>query len=310
MILVALVVVVATACGIVYERRSDVAPPVARGCLRLMLYALIPFVAFVNLAHLHLTVGAGAGLIFAYVAVGSGALVAWAVGRYRLGLPAASLGAVIAAVIIANTGYLGFPLTDVLLGASHLGSAVAYDQLVNGPMLYIGGFAVGAAFGTRSAATGLRRLRAFITRNPPMIAAIAGLLSPASLAPPPLLHASHIIVAGLLPLGFFTVGVFVSAQEGGELEPLLRWPGRAVALAVGLRLLWAPLVLVAFSLTTFRLPSAYVLEAGMPTGITALVVGEAFGLDQRLISRTIVWGTGGVLIVALAVASGLFGHAR
>jgi predicted permease len=47
----------------------------------------------------------------------------------------------------------------------------------------------------------------------------------------------------------------------------------------------------------------------MPTGITSLVVGQAYGLDQHLMARIIVWSTGVVLIVALIVATGVFGHA-
>jgi predicted permease len=75
-----------------------------------------------------------------------------------------------------------------------------------------------------------------------------------------------------------------------------------------MRLAWAPALLIAFSLTVLRVPSAYVLEASMPTGITSLVVGEAYGLDQHLIARIIVWSTSAVLLVALLIATGIFGH--
>ena len=71
MILVALAVVIATTCGVIYERRSSGAQAAARQLLRLMLYVLVPFVSFVNIAHLHVTIGAGVGLGLADLAIGA-----------------------------------------------------------------------------------------------------------------------------------------------------------------------------------------------------------------------------------------------
>ncbi len=176
MTLVALAVVVATALGIAFDRRAHDAQAVARSTLGLMLYVLLPFVSFVNIAHVHLTVAGGAGLGVAYVAVGAAGAAAWFVARRRLHLPRAEVGAVILCVIAVNTGYLGYPMTVALLGASHLPSAIAYDQIVSGPMTFLVAFAVGAAFGSGAGESGAARLRAFVTRNPPLIAVIAGLI--------------------------------------------------------------------------------------------------------------------------------------
>ena len=86
-------------------------------------------------------------------------------------------------VLVANTGYLGYPLSVALLGRDQLSTAVLYDVLVSGPCLLLGAFAVGAAFGTKAGESPRQRVRAFFTRNPPLYAAIAGLLAPAALAP-------------------------------------------------------------------------------------------------------------------------------
>jgi len=64
-----------------------------------------------------------------------------------------------------------------------------------------------------------------------------------------------------------------------------------VAVAGSLRLLAAPLLLGGLSTLFVTLPAAYVLQAAMPSGINGLVVGHAFGLDQRLLATTIVWPT-------------------
>jgi malate permease and related proteins len=297
LILVVTAVVLSTGCGIFCDRRLDAARAVAQRMLRLMLYVLVPFVSFVNIAHLHITVGAGVGLGFAYLVIGGAGLAAWAGGRFWLRLADPEIGALICSVVIVNTGYLGLPTTVALLGPKALSSAVAYDQLVSGPMLFLVGFGVGAAFGTRAGAGGRARLKAFLTRNPPLLAVIAGLLAPASLAPEALVRASHVVVAGLLVLGFFAVGVNLSAERREDAAPLLELPDRRVGVAVGLRVLLPPLLLAGFSAVLVRLPTAYLLEAAMPTGITTLVIGHAYGLDQRLIATIIVWST------ALAVAA-------
>ena len=125
MLLVTLTVVIATAVGIAVDRHTDVAQRTSRGALRLMLYVLVPYVSFVNFAHLHLTAAGGAGLLIAYVAIAAAGVTAWLVGSRWLRLPGPSLGALICCVIVVNTGYLGLPMTVVLLGTKALPAAVA-----------------------------------------------------------------------------------------------------------------------------------------------------------------------------------------
>lgn len=299
MILVALTVAFSTAVGVVCERNFETARAASRSGLALMLYVLLPFVAFANFAHLHLTIAAGAGLVLAYLGLAAAGLAAWAIGRWALQLPRPSLGGLICTVILANTGYLGLPMTGALLGPAHIGAAVAYDQVVSGPMLFIVGFGVGAAFGTKGRTGALERLRLFLTRNPPLIGAIAGLLVPASLAPASLVHVSHAVVTALLPVGFFAVGVNLSAERRADAAPLLERPDRRVSLAAGLRLCVTPLLLGTVSAVGLAIPSAYLLQSAMPTGINSLIVGHAYGLDQRLIATVIVWSTAAVLVAGL-----------
>lgn len=303
MILVVLAVVGATAFGILCEHRLSHARAAAQRTLAVMLYALVPFVSYVNIAHLKVTAAGGLGLVFAYVMVAIVGTSAWAIGRFGLKLSSPRLGALICSVVVVNTGYLGYPMSVALLGPAALPSAVAYDQLVSGPCLFLIGFGVGAAFGTEAGSGGWARARRFLTRNPPLIAVVAGLLVPASWAPSPLPAISHLVVGGLLVLGFFAVGVYLSSERREDRAPLLERPASPVLAAVGLRMVLAPLILITFSTLIVRLPSAYLLQAAMPAGISSLIVGYAYGLDQRLIATIIVWGT------ALALIGGLVGAA-
>lgn len=302
MIIVALAVVGATALGIASERRVAAALTIARRSLGLMLYVLVPFVSFVNIAHLRFTESRGVGLGFAYIAVITVGLTAWTAGRWALGLSGSRLGALICAVVVSNTGYLGYPVAVALFGAGALPSAVAYDQLVNGPATFLIAFGVGAALGT--AATNARaRAWSFISRNPPLIAVIAGLIAPPTLAPAPLPAISHVIVDGMLVVGFFAVGVYLSSERRVDGAPLIAGPDRPVMLAVGLRMALAPLIMVALSGLLVGVPSTYLLQSAMPTGISSLIVGHSYGLDQELIATIIVWSTAIALIAALVLAA-------
>lgn len=302
MILVALAVIAATAVGVICERRFATAQHAAAQTLRLMLYVLVPFVSYVNIAHLHVTVGAGVGIAFGWVMILGVGLAAFAIGRHLLALPDRQLGALITTVVVVNTGYLGLPMAVVLLHARALGTAVAYDQLISSPALPILGFGVGAAFGVSGESGQRQRLRAFLLRNPPLVGVVAGLLAPASLAPAPLPAISHLVVGALLLLGFFAVGVNLSAERRAASAALLGRPDRRVVVAVGLRLLAAPLLLAGLASPFIRLPSAYLLQAGMPSGVNTLIVGHAYDLDLRLISAVVVWSTLVVLVAGLVLS--------
>jgi malate permease and related proteins len=300
MLLVAFWVVLATTAGVLCDHRADWSGAAARGALTLMLYVLVPFVAYVSFAHLRLSLGAGVGLLVAYVGLGTAGVSAWWLGR-RIGVHGPSLGALICTVTFVNTGYLGYPVVVALLGEHALSHAVAYDQVISGPLVFTAGFAIGAAFGSGPEVSAAQRARNFLTRNPPLIAALAGLLVPAAWAPHVLVSASHVVVDVLLVVGFFVVGVYLSSERREDHTRLLEPPDRRVVLALLLRFAVNPVLLGLVSLAGVGIPSAYLLQALMPSGINSLIIGHAYGLDQRLIATVIVWSTLLVLVVGTVV---------
>ena len=302
MILVALAIVVATAIGVAAERRfGERAQAATRVTITVLLWTVLPFVCFFTIVRLDLDRGVGGGLGLAYVMTAVVGGLAWRAGR-RLGLPAPALGALIVSCIVSNTGYLGIPLSTALLGKEALAPAVAYDTLVNTPLFLTVGFAIGAAMGTKAGETPRERLRSFLVRNPPLLAVLAALLAPDAFAPDVLHDAAEVLVFVVLPVGFVIVGVTLAAEaEDGALAfpPPFTAP---VAVALGLRLLVAPAVLLGLSAAAFDVPDAYIVEAAMPTGVNALVVGHAYGLDLRVTSAALAWTTA-VAVVAAVVAS-------
>jgi predicted permease len=302
-IAVAATIAVAVAIGVATERRwPRAAPRISRTVLAAMLYTLVPFIVFFNIARLHVDADVGGGIVLAYSMLALTGLAAWGLATRALRLPRPGIGSVVAATMQVNTGYVGLPLVVVLLGSSHLGEAAAYDALVTAPWLFGPVFAVGAAFGSAAGEGARERTRAFFARNPPLLAVTAALLAPDALAPDFLVHASRIAVLGLVPLGFFAVGVTL-ATEADEGVPVFPPPLTApVATVLGLRLLVAPAVLYLLALPLIDLPDSYLLLAAMPCGINTLVVAHAYGLDMRIAAGAVAWSTGLVVAVALAAS--------
>lgn len=301
MLAVVLTVVLATAVGVVCEHRAAWAGALAARCLTAMLYVLVPFVSYANFAHLKISLGGGIGLLVAYAGLGLAGGFAYLLGR-RSGAPRRALGALILGVILANTGYLGYPMSVALLGPPALPHAVVYDQLVSGPMVFTVGFAVGAAFGTGPQSSWRDRGLRFLTRNPPLIAAVAGLVVPKALAPEVLVTASHVVVNVMLAVGFLVVGIYLASEREEDHASLLEVPDKLVWIGLGCRFLINPVLLAIVYSAGVAIPSAYLLQAAMPAGINGLIVGHAYGLDQRRIATMIVWST----LLALLVGSGVY----
>jgi predicted permease len=298
-------IVAAVAVGVWSERRWPLgAANAARKALLILLYALLPPVIFFNLARAEIDLSHAVGLGLALIAVSLTGLLTWWVASRVLKLPRHQTGAAICAVLSVNTGYLGYPLTVALLGRGQLSTAVLYDVLVTGPSLLLGAFAVGAAFGTKAGDSPRQRVRAFFTRNPPLYAAVAGLLAPAALAPPVLVDLSQALIVAILPIGFFAVGATLAeGAEHGDL-PLPPPLTRPVILTLVARLVMVPVLLMLLAAPLIDLPAAYRLMSAMPTGINAMVVSHAYGLDNQIVAEAVTWST--AIVVAAALISLLF----
>jgi predicted permease len=291
-------IIVSTGAGIWAEvRYGGRAGAASRRALLFVLYVVLPPTTFFNLARVNFDANVGAGIALAYVALGCAALIAWIVATRLLRLSRAATGSVICCTLVANTGYLGYPLVAALLGFDRLSEAVVYDVLVSGPALLIGAFSVGAAFGQRAGETPRQRVTAFFIRNPPLYAAALALVAPDALAPDALVDASRIAIVAILPLGFFAVGTALAQESAEGAVPVPPPFDRPVALAVGARLAVAPLLLYLVALPLIDLPGAYLLLAAMPCGINTMVVTHAYGLDLRISAGAVAWST------AIAVAS-------
>jgi predicted permease len=261
----------------------------------------MPFVAFFNIAALHIDAHVGAGIGFGWIGIVVSASAAYVLGMRVLRLPRATVGALMTTSGFGNTGFLGLPFAVALLGFGQLANAVAYDNLVSTPAFVTIAFSIGAALGTVGDNVRTRVL-AFVARNPPLWATLAGLAAPAALAPHALVDASRLVAVGILPIGFFAVGVTLSSEA---IEGVARFPPRLdapVACALLLKLVLLPLVVLVLSRTLIGVPDVYLSQAAMASAIGNLVVAHEYGLDRRLVAAAIAWSTAIVVPVGAVVA--------
>jgi predicted permease len=289
---IVLAVIVATAVGVAVERRDNTrAHTLRQALLQTMLWVLVPFVAYVNIARAHLSVDAAVSIAVAAAAIVVAGTIMWRLARDPFALPDGATGAAIITTIQANTAYFGLPLIAALFSHAQLSQAVVYDGLVSLPMFVIGSYSVGARLGHAREGGVREQLRTGLLRNPVLWAVAAALLVPEAWAPEALVTPSHVAIYALLPLGFFVVGVTLGdeAKDGTlRVPPPLTPPIAAVVL---LRMAFVPLVLLVVGLTLIDVPPAFYVMAAMPVGINTVLVGHATGLDLRLTSSAIAWTT-------------------
>jgi predicted permease len=303
LILIIAAIVVATAAGIGAERRwPDRAGHDSRRAQLWILYLVLPPVTFFNLAHVDFDADLGGGIGLGWVATALAAGVAWLVGSRVLDLTRPQIGAVIACTLVANTAYLGYPVTIALLGSDQLGEAVAYDVAVGAPALLIGAFSAGAAFGTKAGEGARQRTGAFFARNMPLYAAVLALILPESFAPDVLVEISRVVVVAILPVGFFAVGAALMEDAG---PAGLRIPpeiSRPTVLVIGTKLVLLPAALYLLALPLIDLPDTYLLMAVMPSGLNSMIVAHAYGLDLKTTAEAVTWTTAIVVVVALVAS--------
>jgi len=300
-------IAVSASAGVAAEQRwPATAVSWARRLLVISLYTLIPFVVFFNLDRAHLNADLAGGLVTGWVAILSAVGLAWVAGSRLLRLARPSTGTLISTTAVPNSGYLGYPLTASLLGFHALGQAVVYDVIVVSPCLLLIAFGAGASFGTRAGESPRERAIAFFTRNPPLYAAIAAVIAPASFAPDVLVDISRGMVIALLPIGFFAVGAVLAEEaEEGTLE--LGSPfNPPIGAAILLRLAIAPGLLLLLSLPFIDLPGPYLLLAAMPCGVNSLLVSHVYGLDAKLAAQAVAWTTS-IAVFAALIAQAIWG---
>lgn len=302
MIAVACLIAAATAVGVGSEHRfGGSAERLAERVLTAMLWLLVPPIVFVNVGRLALSDRVVVGVLFGATAIAVTLGLAHLLATRVLRLARPSVGALMLAAAFSNTGYLGLPFVTALFGGEVLPRAIVYDLILTTVGIFTVGFVIGAAFGT-TGETPREHFRTFLTRNPPIWAAVAGAVAPAALSPDWAVNATHTLVYVLPALGFFAVGVILAAEAD---EDALKFPPpvtRPVATALALKLLVSPAIVLTLTTLLVDVPDPYPVMSAMATAINVLMIAQQFGLDRALIASVIAWSTATVTVAGLAVA--------
>lgn len=200
-----------------------------------------------------------------------------------LGLRARRAGGFLLAASLGNTGYIGYPLTAALLGASAVPLAVFYDVFGTVMQLVIVGLPLARRFGDKTVRRPRFGLLTELVTFPALIAAVLALaLSPVSI-PKPVGDWLGLVASMVAPLIMLSVGI--------SLRPRAIVHGAAQLGVLGfLRLVLAPAVAMLVGGLLVGDPAAQrvaVLEAGVPTMMLTLAIGERFGLDDDFIAAAV-----------------------
>jgi predicted permease len=248
-----------------------------------IVYVALPALIFTSVAAapLSLELVRAAGVAWAVSLVGLS--IAWEL-AHMLRLPPRTAGGFVLAAALGNTGYLGYPVVQALLGPGAMPAAVFYDVFGTVAVLFTLGVAVAARYGEHEGRINvLKELFTF----PAMIALLVALAF--RFLPLPVAVSTTVMdwtgIAAKMAVPLIMVSLGVSLDISalrGSLAPL-------GALA-GVKLLLLPAIAVAVAVMTKDMGGVRVLalQAGMPSMMLALVVGERFKLDTAFIAGAIL----------------------
>jgi predicted permease len=284
------IVLVAFGIGVLLARTGRLGPGASDLLNRLVIDVCLPATILRLVPRMRLEPSLAVLAAMPWLLALAAAGITWAAGRL-LRLDAGLRTAMFVCLALANTSFLGYPLVGALRGQQALPLAVVYDQLGTFVMLAIVGPVVTATAG-RAAGEPVRArtvLRGIVT-FPPFVALVLALLSMPWRQPAWLDQTLAAFAGILVPLAMIAVGLRlrlapprpVAAFTVGLVAKLVLMPLLALLLvlalaAAGLRV--APLV-----------RDVAVLQAGMPSMISAGAVVMAAGLAPETVAAWVGWG--------------------
>jgi hypothetical protein len=193
--------------------------------------------------------------------------------------------------MIGNTGYIGFPISLILVGPQYFAWAVFYDMLGSTP----GAYGLGVALATQANSTDhptapkqhWRSLMMPLLLNPALWSFAIGLLS-RNVALPAWLEATLQTIAwGVICLALILVGLRLSQLSSlKNVQPAI--------LSLSIKMVLVPLVLgsgLRLCGLTGDLHRVILLQMAMPPAFASLVISEAYALDPELAVTTIAIGS-------------------
>ncbi len=206
------------------------------------------------------------------------------------GMSRESRAAILLAGSFGNVLFMGYPVLTFLYGPVGGSYAAFADVLASTPLLWTLGVWIATRLGYPGAqGTSLPRT---LLKLPPIWGFVLGFaVNFAGIEAEPLIQATRFMGQATIPLMLFTLGLTIPWTE-------LR-PSRPILLAVGVKLVIAPLIVLGLARLAFgelkAAQTAAILEAAMPTMLMAASLADRFRLDVRAAALTLSWSSLGFL---------------
>lgn len=262
-------------------RRDDSGPLNA-----VIVYAALPALIFVSVAKADLSWELLKVAAVAWAVSLAGLSVAWEI-AHAMRMEKRTAGAFVLVAALGNTGYIGYPVVRALLGDGAMPAAVFYDVFGTVTVAFTLGIAVAARQGEHTGPVNpLRELLTF----PAMVAMLVALLFRFLPLPSGVSNAvmdwMAIPASMAVPLMMISLGVTLDFSSfRGALVPL------ASATAIKLALLPFLAVAVTTILRDDSITRIVMLQAGMPSMLLSLVIGQRFKLDTGFIAAAVLLST-------------------
>jgi malonate transporter and related proteins len=202
----------------------------------------------------------------------------------------------------ANTGYIGFPLCELIFGRHTLVFATVATVLTASLL-----FATAIVFmeiglqTERRAHHLMRKVALSLLKNPLIVSPIAGALWSLAGLPLPVASTLHLVGGAASPCALVSLGLFLAAAR-----PEARSAVREALALSGLKLIGQPLLTGICAFLVFRLPpttaSVVVLLSALPTGAGSFMIAEHYDREAVVTSKTILFTT---IASVLSVTAGL-----
>jgi predicted permease len=167
---------------------------------------------------------------------------------------------------LGNTGFMGFPVVQAILGQGALPLAVIYEQTLS--------FMIFSTWIHKN-------VRSFI--NPPLVAMLLALILKHVALPQFFTNACQLVGNSTSPLAMLFLGLTVDLD--------FNW--RAL-IAAAIKLAVVPAMALALTLVlplAGDIRSVFILQSAMPTMVASVVYGAEIGLDVQKLSRNVVVST-------------------
>jgi malate permease and related proteins len=226
----------------------------------------------------------------AWVAILTGAGLAWLEIRRHKTWSKPTQGSFLLASMVGNTGYLGFPIALALVGEKFFAWALFYDLLGS----TLGTWGLGVIVASQFGLGQKRRSHLLLTvlKNPALWSFALGLATRHLPLPPPLEAGLHQLAWSAIALSLVLMGMRLSQL------PSFDWLNLKMS-SLAIKMMLVPFVL-GLSLPmlgiTGSIQQAIVLQMAMPPAFSTLVLAETYELDTNLTVTALAVGSIGLLV--------------